>query len=247
MLRTMSDDAGSFEFFVPHRSNYRIGVELGSADWCHVWHADEAVANAGEDAALVWVGLRSTTKIEIAIPIARWAYRIEGGVTGTDAQPLGGILVQAIADHDDELTWITGYTAAAGTFALEVPDPGDYRVSVELNACRAFYQHGGIVLEEDRASLVSIVDSNASGLRIQLSEGVCELQLSGVLIDAVGVPLEDVNVVPIAWIITACGRIPAAGKWRSLTDRCRGMRRLCSGSDGRFRLRIPTDGRPIGC
>ena len=188
MLRTMSDDAGSFEFFVPHRSNYRIGVELGSADWCHVWHADDAVANAGEDAALVWVGLRSMTKIEIAIPADKCAYRTEGDVTGNDAQPLGGILVQAIADHDDELTWTTGYTAADGTFVLKVPDPGDYRVSVELKACRAFYQHGGIVLEEDRASLVSIVDSNASGLRIQLSEGVCELQLSGVLIDAVGVP-----------------------------------------------------------
>ena len=195
MLRTMSDDAGSFEFFVPHRSNYRIGVELGSAHWCHVWHADEAVANAGEDAALVWVGLRSITKIEIAIPADKCAYRMEGDVTGTDGHPLGGILVQAIADDDDELTWITAYTAADGTFALEVPAPGDYRVSVELNSCRAFYQHGGIVLEEDRASLVSIAESNASGIRIQLSEGICELPLSGVLFDAAGVPLDDVNVV----------------------------------------------------
>ena len=173
------------------------------------------------------MGLRSITKIEIAIPADKCAYRTEGDVTGTDAKPLGGILVQAIADHDDESTWITGYTAAAGTFALEVPDPGDYRVSVELNASRPFYQHGGIVLEEDRASLVSIVDSNASGLRIQLSEGVSELQLSGVLIDAVGVPLEDVNVVPIAWIMAFSEDAEAADY---------------AGSDGRFRLRIPTDG-----
>ena len=232
MLRTMSDVTGSFEFFVPHRSNYRIGVELGSADWCHVWHADEAVANAGEDAALVWVGLRSITKIEIAIPADKCAYRIEGDVTGADAQPLGGILVQAIADDHDELTWITGYTAAAGTFALEVPDPGDYRVSVELNACRAVYQHGGVVLKEDRASLVSILDSNVSGLRIQLSEGICELQLSGVLFDAVSVPLDDVNVVPIAWIVAFADDAEAADY---------------AGSDGRFRLRGPTDGILCGC
>ena len=98
---------------------------------------------------------------------------------------------------------------------------------VELNACRAVYQHGGVVLKEDRASLVSILDSNVSGLRIQLSEGICELQLSGVLFDAVGVPLDDVNVVPIAWIVAFADDAEAADY---------------AGSDGRFGLRIPTDG-----
>ena len=123
MLRTMSDVTGSFEFFVPHRSNYRIGIESGSAPWCHVWHAGEGVAHAGEDAALVWMGLRSITKIEIAIPADKCAYRIEGDVTGADARPLGGILVQAIADDHDELTWITGYTAADGRLRSRSPIP----------------------------------------------------------------------------------------------------------------------------
>ena len=161
---------------------------LGSADWCHVWHADEAVANARTrrrsrlgGPAKHYQDRNRYSDRQVGVPDRRRRDWYRRSTSGWDS-------CASDADHDDELTWITGYTAAAGTFALEVPDPGDYRVSVELNACRAFYQHGGIVLEEDRASLLSIVDSNASGLRIQLSEGVCELQLSRVLIGCRGRP-----------------------------------------------------------
>ena len=81
--RSLSDETGSFELFVPHSANYRIGIELVSDYWCHVWHTDGGITNTPIAASLVRVSTRSVTNVKVVIPDQVCAQRIEGQVFGT--------------------------------------------------------------------------------------------------------------------------------------------------------------------
>ena len=192
--RTKTDKQGDFEFFVPRDADYRIGIELGPDASCHVWQADRGITHAETDAALVQVGARNVTGLALAVPQEVCTHQIKGTLIGPQGAPLKGIQLLALSEGGPEPSRITSVTAADGTFKLQIPRPGSYRVAVDLGGCRVFYGHGRIAFAHHLAPLVHVERADVSGFLIQLDEGMCRYRLTGLLLDAEGVPIAD------AWV-----------------------------------------------
>ena len=211
--RSLSDETGSFELFVPHSANYRIGIELVSDYWCHVWHTDGGITNTPIAASLVRVSTRSVTNVKVVIPDQVCAQRIVGQVFGPDGDPLGGIPVRVTGAGNEQSAWFIGITKPDGTFIVDIPDPGRYHVSVDLGGCWVFYQHDGVVFNSDRATSLSVLEGSASGLRIEIPTQVCEIQISGEVVGADDAPLNDVEVLAFSDQYTATATTDDEGEF----------------------------------
>ena len=116
----------------------------------------------------------------------------------------------------------TGHqTSADGSFSITLSEAGSYRVFARINGCWVYYQRGGATGSRGQATEVSVSDSDVTGIRIQLKTGMCELRISGILLDAGGSPK------PGVWV-NASGSAGSGGAQ--------------SGTDGAFSFAVPGGG-----
>ncbi|MYA02063.1 MAG: carboxypeptidase regulatory-like domain-containing protein [Chloroflexi bacterium] len=189
---------------IPLSTVDRVGRSEG------VWHGSRGTIASTEDGAVV--------DVQIRVEDDACGYAIAGRVVDADGSPVAGEQVAALSEGGASAR---GRTNSDGSFAMVVPENGQYRVSVRIDGCRVFYRDSGATLSHQQASLVRVSDANATGVKVQLAEGVCGRRISGRLLNADGTPRGGVAVA-------AHGN---AGLARDSTD-----------SDGAFSVAVPASG-----
>ena len=116
---------------------------------------------------------------------------------------------------------VSAQTAADGTFTITMPSAGSYILSMDIDGCTAYYRPDGATGIRDEATQVQVSDSDVAGIRLQLTEGMCKLRISGKLVNADGSPGSGV------WV-GGLGTSGRGGAW--------------TGADGSFSFAVPAGG-----
>ena len=107
---------------------------------------------------------------------------IRGRVTGAGGAPVAGLLVNAIR-VEGETSVGTNRRAATdvdGSFAIQAPEDGDYRLSVDIDDnCTGYYHRGELVAEEEGAQPVRVAGVDVDGIEIGVPGNVCGWYVRG--------------------------------------------------------------------
>ena len=109
---------------------------------------------------------------------------IAGGFFDAQGKGIANAVLHASADTAN----VSAHSEADGVFSIALPGPGLYRVGSLIDGCWVYHRQGGLTGSYQRASQVRITDSHVTGIRMQLESGMCELGLSGRLLNADGTP-----------------------------------------------------------
>ena len=213
---TYTDADGRFEFLVPASAQGTVNV--GLSEGCEVSRDIRSVSTTDRE-----VGSSNQPKMrgeyEIEIADGRCGFRISGVVVDTEGNGLDGIQVGALPEQVGPRAWHR--VEKGGSFSITLPLPGSYRVSAHIEGCRVYYRRNGATTKRNEAELLEVSDSDISGIRMQLSDGMCELRMSGKLLNADGSPRSGLWVN--AWSDAGSG-----GAW--------------TGDDGSFSFIVPSKG-----
>ena len=186
------DDNGEFSLFVNERADYRIQVELADHFRCRFWWTSDgdSLASLEENADLLKVDTSAPSPLTIVVDADKCRWRLGGVLYGPDDEPLPGILVQAQNGGD----WTSARTDLSGSFELVTFAPGSHHLYVNLGGCFIYYRPGGATATRDELMPIAVSDRDVSGIRFQLTEGLCSTKIVGRLLDAGGTGIRDVLV-----------------------------------------------------
>ncbi len=128
---------------------------------------------------------------------------IRGRVTDDDGAPVAGLFVNAIrVEGETGVGWNQrAETDADGSFAVQAPEDGDYRLSVDINdGCTSYYSDGQLINDGEQwddwkeARPVKVSQSEVSGIDIRLPPNVCEWQIRGRIVGPNAEPLTGILV-----------------------------------------------------
>ena len=125
---------------------------------------------------------------------AQWLF---GSVTDASGSPIGGVEVHANRFEGGSYTgWlISAGTAADGTFALGVPQGGEYEIWVAINDnCAWYYSNGALVEQSDDASHINVAGADVTNIDIQLPLNACGQQIRGRVVGPNTEPLAGIPV-----------------------------------------------------
>ena len=151
------------------------------------WQREQATANAASTGSYEYDG--------------SW---IHGRVTGEGGAPVAGLFVNAIRPESETNVGRhrRAKTAADGSFAVWVPENGDYRLSVDINEnCTRYYSNGQLINDgrqwDDlrQASPIEVSEHDVSGINFQLSQNVCRQQIRGRVVGSNNEPLEGLGIL----------------------------------------------------
>ena len=160
-----TDKSGAFSFNVGN-GQYTLQVKTGRCK---------------SEGVRVRVDNLDVTGIKLTIPECRL-------VAGDffDADGIG--IARAVVFASTDKAHASAYTDHNGAFSIELPGPGSYRISTQIDGCRVYHRQGGLTGSYQRATPVRITDSDVTGVRMQLASGMCELRISGRLLNEDGTP-----------------------------------------------------------
>lgn len=151
------------------------------------WQREQATANAASTGSYEYDG--------------SW---IHGRVTGEGGAPVAGLFVNAIRPEGETSVGRRrrAETAADGSFAVWVPEDGDYRLSVDINEnCTRYYSDGQLIDDGKQwddfhqARPIEVSEPGISGINIQLSPSVCRWQISGRVVAQNAEPLDGLGIL----------------------------------------------------
>ena len=129
---------------------------------------------------------------------------IRGRVTGEGGAPVAGVIVNAIRPEGETSVGRhrRAETAADGSFAVWVPEDGDYRLSVDIDDdCTRYYSNGQLINDGKQwddlyqARPIKVGQSDVSGVHIQLPPNVCDWQIRGHAVGPNGEPLAGLGIL----------------------------------------------------
>ena len=221
--RAETGDDGTFAVRAPVDGDYRLSIDI--ADDCRRYYSDGELIDDHAEAQPIAVTGTDVREIDFHLPPNVCGWQIRGRVVGPNAEPLAGVRVTAHQTGSGDSRSST--SAADGSFAVTVNEPGEYHIGVILrNACSVYFRAGGSASTWSDASTITVVDAHVSGIVLRVQEDMCAHQIKGTITQANGQPLADTYVSAcleengdcVAWI----GR---------RTD-----------DDGAFKITVPTDG-----
>ena len=151
-----------------------------------VWQQEQAATNAATADSYEYDG--------------NW---IRGRVTGDGGAPVAGVFVNAIrVEGETSVGWNQrAETDADGSYAVQAPEAGDYRLSVDVNDdCTRYYSDGQLVDDGDpwgdweEARPVKVSQSDVAGIDIRLPSNMCGWQIRGHVVGPDGEPLAGIPV-----------------------------------------------------
>ena len=149
---------------------------------------------------------RDRTGIRIRISDDTCAWQIRGVLLDAEGSAIADVRITARTEG----SYASASTSADGSFSITLPSAGLYRLEVSLDGCAVYYERGGATGSWNQATVVRVSDSDVTGIRVQLREGMCELRISGLLLNADGSPKSGV------WV-SASG-VAGNGGAQSVTD-----------------------------
>ena len=211
--RTESD--GSFAITAPSAGTYRL---FTSIDGCSVYFRRGGAVTSREQATRITIDERDATGILFQLREGQCATRIAGRLLDAEGNPLASTQVSAVPENG---SWSSTQTESDGSFSITVPGAGQYRVSTRIDGCTVYYRRSGATGSYQQATQIRVSDSDVTGVRLQLAEGMCELRISGKLLNADG--------------------SPRSGQWVSASGNA-GSGGAQAGSDGSFSFAVPGKG-----
>ncbi len=178
-IRTERD--GSFRTLVPHSGEYQVGAIL--RDDCRVWYGPggETVVSIDERVAIA-VSDESVPDLRLVLPAGYCLVTISGRLLDSAGNGIGGGIV--FVSGDDGIA--SGQSEADGTFSFTLPSSGSYRLGVNLDGCRAWWQRDAAPGSRQDATLFQGTGSDVTSIRFQLDRGQCDSRFTGRLLNSEG-------------------------------------------------------------
>ena len=211
--RTESD--GSFSITVPGPGVFRLE---NSMDGCWVYFRRGGAVSSRDQATRITVDDRDVTGVRFQLREGQCSTKITGQLLDADDDPLANVRVWAQPENG---TSSGAQTDSDGSFSITVPEAGQYRVSTRIDGCSVYYRRSGITANWNQATQIRVSDSDVTGIRIQLTEGMCEHRISGTLLNADGTP--------------------RSGQWVSASGNA-GSGGASTAADGSFSFAVPGNG-----
>ncbi|MXZ02187.1 MAG: carboxypeptidase regulatory-like domain-containing protein [Chloroflexi bacterium] len=136
-------------------------------------------------ASSVAVFASSRDTLTVTVPDDWCSHVIEGELRGADGT---GVADSHVAATGDGGKYASATTDSAGKFRLHIPEPSKYRVSAQIDGCTTYYGGDRPVGPYWQAESIAVGESGDEFVAIQLSEGMCELRLTGRLRNSDGTP-----------------------------------------------------------
>ena len=131
-------------------------------------------------------------------------------------------LIEAFLANDTNSYWAS--ENRYGVLTATLPRIGEYTLTIRVGGCDLHYQEGRLVASQDEAQTI-IVGEKPVMLGVRIPSDLCNLRVSGRLIDSEGMPLHDVYV----FITGATGDGTRTGMY--------------TGKEGTFSFEAPQSGR----
>ncbi len=185
---TQSSANGTFFFTLPQPGSYRLEASIDS---CRMYFRLGAATTVWDEGTIVEVGNEDLTRLLFKLPDKACELTISGLLVRADGNPIADTSMYArLADG----TSVWARTASDGSFSVNLPKPGAYRLEASINGCWVYYRPETATMERNAGSFVQIDDVEVAGLQFTLPTGVCAVRVSGTLVDAHGTPIGDANV-----------------------------------------------------
>ena len=180
-----TDAEGRFE--LPVGTDAVVGVDLGG---CRVYYTSQGLVSG--------LGLASKLSpddgvgqgVAITLTNNTCVWQIRGQLV--DAQGKGMSNRSISATNIDNGSGTNIRTEANGMFSITVPAAGQYRLETRIDGCSVYYREGEVPGTSQQATQFVIQDSDVTGVRFQLTEGLCSTKIRGRLLDAGSVGIPDV-------------------------------------------------------
>lgn len=186
--RTRRTDAeGSFAITVSEPGAYELRANLGN---CWVYYAGDAITVRRAKGIPVDVTTGETLFVELRVP--EWACNlsIQGRLLNASGEPIASRWIVAHSQG----SFVRQLTNAEGVFELTVAEPDSYVLSTSVESCTTYYVSDGATSVRREATEINVDAGSVTGLRFRLPEWACGYTISGVLLDADGIPLRETRV-----------------------------------------------------
>ena len=173
-----TDADGSFSITLPLAGLYRLRAWFSG---CPVYYKPGDATTKRDDASEIRISDSDVTGLRFQFPAGACSTKISGRVLDAEGSGIANTWVYAQPDGGSSTT---DQTSADGSFSITLPQAGSYRIFARVMGCSAYYIRGGGTGSYNQATAIRVSDSDVSGIRVQLREGMCELRISGTLLDA---------------------------------------------------------------
>ena len=206
---------GSFSITVPSAGVYRLEALI---EGCWIYFRRGGAVASRDQATRITIDNRDVTGVRFQLREGQCSTKITGTLLDSDGDPLANVRVWALPENGRSLGAQTG---SHGSFAITIPESGQYRLSARIDGCIVYYKRDGVTGNWSQATQISVSDSDVAGVTLQLADGMCELRISGKLLN------EDGS--------------PRAGQWVSASGNA-GSGGAQAGADGSFSFAVPGKG-----
>lgn len=175
---------GSFTITPRTEGPFVLRAEVGGS--CHVFLSDEGISLSVSGGTHFSRGDANVTNVDFRLPDGTCEFRVQGRIVRANGEPLGGEIVVVSRDR-----WSSSAdTEADGSFEFHLPVQGEYRMLFRLAPnCWAYYDGGRLTPSRPSEPGVQAGTARTTDLTIRVPEGLCSLQIRGVLIGSDGMPL----------------------------------------------------------
>jgi len=214
---TLTDADGFFELAVS--VDAVVGVDLGG---CDVYHSPQGLTFELGLATKVSLLAASEKEVLIALTDDICVWQIQGMLVDDKGQGVSGQWIYAGSERG---VGTQVQSESGGAFAITIPVSGNYTLSTSIDGCRIYYRRGEAPGTRQQATQFSIQSGDVTGVRFQLTEGLCSTKIAGRLLDGDGTVISDVRVYArhddnsSAWATTDSDgsfsiTVPSAGVYR---------------------------------
>ena len=176
--RAKTDDDGAFAVRAPEDGDYRISVDI--AEDCTRYYRTGGLTEEPDEAQSITVAGSDMPGMDIQLPPNICGWLISGRVVDANGEPLAGALF-SICETATYNCVRNKRTKIDGAFAVLAPTAGEYRLRLSLafDGCTIYYRSGEPTLNFNEATLIRIVDSDVSDLRLQVPSELCNRRVVG--------------------------------------------------------------------
>ena len=189
-----ADPRGQFAIGVPTAGNYRvIALVRQRNSSCSVLYESDLM-DGPESETAVFARAGVTPWLEINIPSS--CSKLVGTLSG-NIEPLpAGLRLRAI--RDDGLESLYYEIGRDGSFTVDIPHRGSYRLLLELNGGTCYYREPSATGLASEAQLLSVGPGEVrEGLNFRIPSYGCGLRLAGRLLGANGVAVQGALVTAV--------------------------------------------------
>ncbi len=227
--RTETADDGTFAVSTPVDGDYRLSLDVD--DDCTRYYNKGELVDSRHQAGAVQVVGHDVREVNIQLTPGTCGWRIYGRVVGDGGEPLAGIAGRTCWRTDTRnsmaCTAAGWRTALDGSFAVRAEHAGEYQLSINpsWNSCTAvYYSASGSTADADRASWITVANTDTTGIIFRLSRQLCSVRVLGQIIRADDHP----------------GTVRGAALCPHGGGSCVDDRTI--GRDGRFAITVPVSG-----